>query len=198
MIRERLLRRAEKIMTSRPPDFEIGPPGDRYMQRWFITPWSRYERGSKPKNWWDALKRKLPNVYLHSFLHDDEDRALHNHPWPSCSFLLKNNYWEVVFAERALASAKLRGVSPASLPNATTMIFRRAGSVSFRRADAAHRIVLERGPGVPRMPVRVVSLFFTGFVAQHWGFICAKGFVPWQDFVGARDRGSVGRGCGED
>lgn len=194
MLRELLLRRAEKIMASRKPDFEIGPPGDRYMQRWFITPWSRYERGSAPKNWFDAWKRRLPNVYLHRFLHDDEDRALHDHPWKSCSFLLRGNYWEVVFVEGMLEAK-------AAAPNIgylTTKIFRREGSISFRKAEAAHRVVLERSVGVPVRSIEVISLFFTGRAVRPWFFHCPKGMVPWQEFVGARDRGSVGRGCGED
>jgi hypothetical protein len=71
MIRNFLLTKAQAIMASRPPDFSIGPKGDRYMLRWWVI----------PRNRWF-------NIYLHRFLHDDEDRALHDHPWVSCSYIL--------------------------------------------------------------------------------------------------------------
>lgn len=190
MIREWLLRRAEAIMASRPPDFEIGPPGDRYLLRWYLTPWSRYERGSKPKNWLDALTRKLPNAYLHRFRHDDEDRALHNHPWASCSVMLKSGYYEVM---------KLPTARP---EEGDVKVFRPEGSVTFRRASAFHRVVLLRSyvgeRSVPRfepVAVEAITLFLTGFVVQGWGFACPQGFRPWQEFVSSRDKGSVGRGC---
>lgn len=177
MIRKWLLRIAENVMARRPPDFEIGPEGDRYMLRWYLTPWSRYERGSKPKGWFDALTRKLPNAYLHLFKHDDEDRARHNHPWASCSVMLKSGYWEVLAEDRK--------------------VFRAEGSITFRSAKTFHRVVLLRQfpAGKPPAPMEAVSLFLTGPVVQNWGFACPQGFRPWQEFVSARDKGSVGRGC---
>ena len=43
-----------------------------YLHRWHIL----------PRNRWC-------NIYLHRFVGDDDDRALHDHPWWSVSFLLK-------------------------------------------------------------------------------------------------------------
>jgi hypothetical protein len=196
MIRELVLKKVKAVMASRPPDFEIGPPDDRYLQRWIVFPWGKYERGSKPKNRVYGWARRLPNIYLHKFRHDDEDRALHDHPFPSCSWLIENAYWEVMFypmSVERIAELMARGK-----PRPTVKVFRREGSVHFRAATAAHRVVLERAAGIPSRSIPVISIFFVGPVVRHWGFHCKTKWVPWQEFVGARDKGSVGRGCGED
>lgn len=192
MIREYLLKKVEAVMASRQPDFEIGPEGDRYMLRWHLTPWSTFDRRVLPKTWREGFKRKLPSIYAHKFLHDDEDRALHDHPWASCSFLLKGNYWEVMFYP--LAPERIAQYVDAGKARPTVKIFRAEGTMTFRGAEEAHRIVLERGAD-RETPKQVVSLFITGFRVRDWGFICPKGFRHWKTFVGDRDRGSVGRGC---
>lgn len=191
MLREMILRRCESVMAARPPDFEIGPPGDRYMQRWHLTPWSTYPRGTVPKNLWEAFWRRLPNLYLHRFLHDDEDRALHDHPWTSVSWLLRGNYWEVLFVPKSEQLVeKLRAEG---LPRPTTKVFRPQGSVNARGSETAHRVVLERDAA--GQPVQAISLFFTGFKVREWGFHCPKAWRVWKEFVGERDKGAVGRGC---
>lgn len=53
-----------------------GPPRD-YLKRWHLL----------PRNTWF-------NVYLHYFVHGDDDRALHDHPWQSASLLLEGRYRE--------------------------------------------------------------------------------------------------------
>lgn len=161
-LRARALAWTLAVMASRPPDFEIGPPEDRYLRRWIVFPWGRYERGSAPRNWLDALKRKLPNVYLHQILHDDDDRALHDHPWASCSWLLQNSYWEIL--HYPLSDERLADLRGGGEARPTVKVFRPEGRVVFRRADAAHRLVLEKRVG---KPVTVVSMFFTGFVARE-------------------------------
>lgn len=196
-IREWALRRAKAYMESREPDFEIGPPGDRYLQRWIVGPWGRYDRKDPPKGLWPSFKRKLPNLYLHRFRHDDEDRALHDHPWPSCSWHLENGYWEVLFLPlpKALVESNRRH----GLGRPTVKVFRPEGGVTFRRAGTAHRVVLERKAGKlgRAEPVEVITAFFTGFLVRQWGFACPKGWVPWREFVDERDSGAVGKGCGD-
>lgn len=68
----------EELAASREPDFKVGPEGDPYMLRWFITP--RSDNGG---------------IYLHKFLKDDEDRAFHDHPWDSVSILLSGELQEL-------------------------------------------------------------------------------------------------------
>lgn len=189
MIRQFLLRRAEAIMASRSPDFEIGPEGDRYLLRWWIIP-----------------RNKFFNLYLHRFLHDDEDRALHDHPWMNCSVVLKNGYYEVI--PRANISADSLTKRPNDFYRGdrsdVVKVHRLEGSVTFRRATAAHRVVLlrryafsadGRTKDFVKVPIEAVTLFFTGPVIREWGFYCDWGWCPWQQFVSTRDKGSIGRGC---
>jgi len=194
MIREALLKRAERVMASRSPDFEVGPPGDRYMLRWHLCSWSNYEKGSVPKNRWEAFVRALPAVYVHRFLHDDDDRALHDHPFGSVSIPLKTGYWEVLFVP--LSETRISQLREQAVFRPTYKTFRKEGSVTIRRAATAHRIVLKREAdgSIPE----TVSLFLMGFRIRDWGFYCPKGWKFWKDFVSSRDRGAIGVGCGED
>ena len=134
------------------PHFIIGP---RYLLRWYVI----------PRNPW-------LNIYLHQFLHDDEDRALHDHPWWFVSVMLRGKYREVVrdrFIERA---------SP---------------SIAFRSAEHAHRVVLKRD--ADNRPVPCWTLVITGRVTRDWGFLCPQGWRHWKEFTAADDYGQVGRGC---
>lgn len=197
MIREWALKKAKSYMASRDPDFEIGPPGDRYLQRWIVFPWGVYERGTAPGTWWEGFKRKLPNLYLHRFRHDDEDRALHDHPWPSVSWLLENSYSEVMFYP--IMEGRIAALRAAGQPRPTVTVFRPEGKVTFRRSFEAHRVVLDKRPGrLGRTEnVEVITAFFTGFAVRGWGFHCPRGWMPWKLFVSDRDRGAVGAGCGD-
>ena len=73
--------------------------------------------------WWVIPRNRFFNVYLHKFLRDDDDRALHDHPWLSLSVILKGGYVEHTAKE---------------------VRRREAGSIIFRRAKHAHRIELLR------------------------------------------------------
>ena len=142
----------------RPPDFVIGPKDEPYLRRWWIIPRNRFF-----------------NIYLHNILHDDEDRALHDHPWHNVSIVLSGGYIEVT-------------------PRGS--FCRDQGSITFRRATTAHRLVLRKThPQAQSKPAW--TLFIAGPVIREWGFHCRKGWVHWRDFVDERDTGVVGRGCGE-
>ena len=133
----------------RPPDFIIGRAGHAYMNRWWII----------PRNRWF-------NIYLHEIVRDDDDRAMHDHPWANCSIILRGSYLEMT-------------------PKGEYV--RKRGSIVFRRAIAIHRLVVLEGP--------VWSLFITGPVIREWGFWCPQGWRHWKLFVDERDSGQVGRGC---
>lgn len=143
------------ITPKRPPDQIIGHVSDPYLKRWWII----------PRNPWF-------NVYLHCFLRSDDDRALHDHPWDSVSWMLDGQYIEIIGDKYFL---------------------REPGEVYGRKATTAHRIELThyQKPGV-------WTLFFTGPWKRHWGFHCPKGWVHWRDFTHPDDSGLVGRGCGEN
>lgn len=134
------------------PHFVVGPPRDPYLLRWYILP-----------------RNPLFNVYLHKFMRDDDDRAMHDHPWPSVSLLLRGRYVEQTAAGRKEY---------------------RAGSVVCRPARYTHRVELPGG-------VPCWTLFITGPRVREWGFHCPKGWIHWRDFVAPTDPGNIGRGCGD-
>lgn len=157
-------------VTRRPPDFQIGGTDNPYCNRWWVIP-----------------RNRIFNIYLHEFLRDDDDRALHDHPWINCSIPLRVGYTEILF-----------GWSPwggrMELPQ-LNRVDRRPGSITFRRAATAHRVVLFRD--IEGNPIPAWSLFLTGPVVRPWGFWCHKGWRYWRDFA-AGDHGEiVGKGCAE-
>lgn len=141
----------ERLAASRKPDFVIG---EQYCLRWWVIP-----------------RNRCFNIYLHRFLHSDDDRALHDHPWLNFSYLLRGSYTEHTIAAGGVNHQRV-------LP---------AGSFRFRRAKTAHRVELHAG--------ECWTLFVTGPVIREWGFHCPKGWRHWKLFVDARDTGKVGRGC---
>lgn len=148
-----LLARVEAVMTSRPPDFIVG---DDYLRRWHLLP-----------------RNSLFNVYAHLFLHDDDDRALHDHPYANVSFVLDGGYHEHMSGGR--------------------IFLRDVGIVVARRPTTPHRIMLRRTGEAALIPA--VTLFITGPRVREWGFTCPQGWRRWQDFVHPTDRGKVGPGC---
>lgn len=142
----------------RPPDFVIG--GDNpYLRRWWVIPRTR---------WF--------NVYLHQILRDDDDRALHDHPWWNVSIVLSGGYLEVMPVVRPEFTGWNRTK------------WRRPGAVVFRRATTAHRLALREGRAA-------WSLFITGPNVRSWGFWCDHGWRHWREFCATDDKGRVGRGC---
>lgn len=140
---------ADGVMQ-RGPDFVIGEPV--YLRRWWIVP-----------------RNEMQNVYLHHGLRDDDDRALHDHPWPNQSLLIRGSY---------------REITPHGI------FVREPGSLITRAATDAHRLELVDGEPF-------VSLFFTGPKVRDWGFHCPNGWVHWRDFTAGDNGELVGRGCGE-
>jgi hypothetical protein len=136
--------------------FYIGGLDNPYMIRWFVI----------PRNPWF-------NIYLHKFCRDDDDRALHDHPWWFISIMLKGSYIEH------------RSGKPS--------LIRHALSFAFRPAVAQHRIELFRDDHGAIIPCW--TLVITGRKKRTWGFWCPKGFVPWHEFVEHSDAGNVGKGC---
>jgi hypothetical protein len=133
----------------RAPDHIIGGADDPYLLRWWMIP-----------------RNRVFNIYLHKFLRSDDDRALHDHPWPSVSIILRGGYREHFhggFADR------------------------RPGAVVFRRATTAHRVELRNGPAW--------SLFVTGPRIRSWGFHCPQGWRHWQEFTSGPNGETVGKGC---
>lgn len=155
-------------LARRPPDLEIGGATNPYLRRWFVIP-----------------RNRLANIYLHQFLRDDDDRALHDHPWPNLSIVLRGMYQEVAFARRPRQGEPLPP---------TVIRQRRAGQWVGRHARTAHRVVLPRDAAGRPQPCW--SLFLTGPNWRSWGFWCPAGrWVHWRKFTAGPRGELVGRGC---
>lgn len=141
-------------LLSGKPHFIIGSTDDPYLLRWWLLP-----------------RNPVFNVYLHKFLRSDDDRALHDHPWPFLSIILKGHYWEHR-ADRPISAQSLR--TP--------------GSFAFRKPSTAHRVELDDGQPV-------WTLFITGPKVRNWGFVCPQGWRRWEEFVSPTNTGERGRGC---
>lgn len=154
------------VIARRQPDFIVGAdsPEGAYLRRWWLLPRNRYF-----------------NVYLHEFLRDDDDRALHDHPWPWLSFLLAGSYLE--------HTIRAGGIQRASL--------RTAGSLKVSGPWRAHRIALTRRVlGGQVRPAPCWTLFITGPQLRSWGFHCPKaGWKPWREFTAQGKPGEIGPGC---
>lgn len=141
--------------------FYIGGIKNPYLIRWFVI----------PRNPWF-------NIYLHKFCRDDDDSALHDHPWWFVSIMLWGAYWETRWIGDDYQTKR-----------------RSALSVAFRRSTDRHRVILEKDKN--GNPIPCWTIVITGRKRRVWGFWCPKGFVPWTDFVDSSDEGNVGKGCGE-
>lgn len=186
MIRRAIHRLAERLVAhvqrSRPPDVIIGGHLTPYLRRWFVTPWSGLYRDVERKTWWQRLVTMLPGLYVHQFCRSDDDRALHDHPWPWASLLVRGSYTEHTIDAGGIHRRQV--FAPGTL---------RAHWPSF-----AHRIELHAGT--------CWTLFFTGPRIgsrpsrarndRAWGFHCPKGWVDWRQFTDPATGGTTtGRGC---
>ncbi|AKC41222.1 TPA_asm: hypothetical protein PROPHIMCPROF_30 [Mycobacterium phage McProf] len=158
-----------KLIRREPHQLIYNSYGELYLKRWYVIP-----------------RNPLLNVYVHQFIHSDDDRAPHDHPWWFVSWVLKGHYFE---------------------HTDTGVIRRERWSWAFRRAVHRHRVELPSEPtwNFDRdewQEVPAWTLLITGRRVRQWGFWCptrytvglepynsAARFVPWQDF-------GVG-GCGE-
>lgn len=168
------IRLMRKVAWVRVPDFIIGAdnPDGAYLHRWWVIPRNRFL-----------------NVYLHNFLRDDDDRALHDHPWPFFSLMLEGSYIEHTIRRGGTEVRKWRkpGSMMAALPG-------HAYRVELLRELVFNggMIVQKEDPCVPCW-----TLFITGPRLRAWGFHCPKRWVPWQEFTRPGSPGDVGPGCGE-
>lgn len=155
----------DKITLDRNPDFIVGTVEDSYLLRWWIIP-----------------RNKIFNVYLHCFLRDDDDRALHDHPWAWCSILLNGCYVEHTIDRGGVHKRQLR--TP--------------GDIKFSLPSRPHRVELIPGPIVPTEKYPCWTLFITGPRVRQWGFHCPqRGWVHFKEFTNPDNYGEPGKGCDE-
>ena len=128
--------------------------GAGYLLRWHLI----------PRNRWF-------NIYLHKFIGNDDDRALHDHPWWSFSIRLRG-----VLREHYKKKGQFLWVTNNRIPP----LF------CYRPATFAHRLVL-----VGNKPAWTV--FITGPRKRDWGFHCPKGWQHWSTMT-TEDGKTIG-GC---
>lgn len=150
----------------REPNVFVGGKERPYMLRWYILPRNRWL-----------------NIYLHKFCRDDDDRALHDHPWWFLSIMLLGRYLE--HTEHVSGNGQYTLTIHCQKE-------RRAPSIAFRRAEHKHRIELPKQDGEP---VSCWTLVITGRRVRDWGFHCPQGWRHWREFVSPKDEGETGRGC---
>jgi hypothetical protein len=174
-----LQKKLKKITEKRPPDYVIGQRGDPYLQRWFIF---KLDKAVHPNGdakhlhemtlWEKFIHLALPKLYIHKFLKDDYDEAMHNHPARSISFLFHGQYKE--FTEK-------REPKVFSAP-----------AIIFRNATDYHRVEL-----IDSEPAYTLFFFLPRIKYRIWKFNCPKGPINWFDFVDQHNNGNTGKGCPE-
>lgn len=167
-----------KLVTGA-PHMVIGGNTDPYLLRWYLIP-----------------RNPFLNVYLHKFLRDDDDRALHDHPWWFVSVILRGGYIEHTEFSDGTKVLRCR----TSVIDVLSPWWKR--SIAYRPASWRHRVALPHTETGGRVPCW--TLIITGRRSRTWGFWCptyfhrdgqrlgATGqhrFIPWNEFGDA--------GCGE-
>jgi hypothetical protein len=88
------------------------------------------------------------SVRLHHWLKSDDTRALHDHPWPFVTIVLRGFYWDL----------RVNETSGALQAQCLT-----AGSITIRRANHTHAVVLPAGKDC-------WTFLVTGPIMRRWGF----------------------------
>ena len=108
-------------------------------------------------------------IYLHNMKRSDHDRALHDHPWPFVSVVLRGGYWEV---------------HDQTLEGHQVTIPHRPGSVLVRPAEWRHRFVL---PVERHKYKESWTLVIVGRRVRRWGFFTPSGWCWWRKYDSDRD-----------
>lgn len=148
-IEDRLL--VQRLVGWREPDLVISPDGKPYLLRWHVIP-----------------RNEERNVYLHVQVADDQDRALHDHPWDNTSIILAGGYHEHTGSGRGTDA----------------ILLRKPGDIIHRQAEDLHRLVL--------MNDYSISLFLTGPRRRDWGFQFPDGWVSHTE-VTLKDGGDTSK-----
>lgn len=157
-IRKRLLAHVLKRFEDRGPDLVIGDPENPYLLRQYV------------------FKTNFFAFYYHIILRDDQDFALHDHPYlGNISLLLRKHYWEITDKGKKLHPE---------------------GSILVRLGRSPHRLIVSEREDYKIEPT--VTIFICGPRVFEWGFYCPKGWISHKRFIGKSDTyGGRAVGCGE-
>ncbi|RQS39845.1 hypothetical protein DIE01_16150 [Burkholderia sp. Bp8990] len=153
---DRIIARAKRT-----PYFHL----DGYMERYWLRQPPGHDANTST---YDRSKTGI-GARVHRILRSDNDRHLHDHPWPTISIILRGGYWEILPA--------MQCQDPSLDPYLWRRVWRGPGSIVFRRAHHRHRIELPDGRDS-------WSLFIMGRYTKQWGFYTREGFVYWRTYLG--------------
>lgn len=110
--------------------------------------------------WYVVPRGTDANVYMHLQVQSDPERPLHDHPWDNQSVILAGGYNEMIQEHPPEGGTRTRVM--------------RKGQTCWRRAEAAHRLIL------PKDIPYTLTLFSTGPTVRPWGFWMPKtGGFKW-------------------
>lgn len=140
-----------------------------YLNRWHIIPRNPYF-----------------NIYFHEFIGSDDDRALHDHPWNSLSWVLRGKYIEYIDVTEEFDDEP--SLQAGGLMRFVEVCDKQAGNLIYRKATHLHRIELLNDKPV-------YTLFINWNKHRDWGFQCPnKGWIHWTEFCKQREDGTM-KGC---
>lgn len=134
-------KRGGKRSIYRIPDNRTEP--ELYLERFYLV----------KCRWFEAM--------VHRF-HQSDLGDIHDHPWNSCGWILREGYLEHVLDKST---------------NMVGIFKRRPGNFSNRKATDFHRVELRPGTAG-----KVYTLFLTGIRKRNWGFLTNKGWVDWETY----------------
>lgn len=150
-----------------------------YLQRWHLI----------PRNRWF-------NIYLHIFVHGDDDRALHTHAWDSWSLILLGHYYEITkqshdsdAEDNYTMYRKMHPSDGRDLiaqgylgPGLTGFTYeQRFNEGDWRKLPMPHPHYLKLDG--PKNDKPCMTLFITGPRKSRWGFHCPEGFRDFEDYL---------------
>lgn len=118
---------------------------------------------------WEILKTRRLCIYIHRTIRSDRDRAIHDHRADNISLILDNCYHEQLSLDGRFK-------------------IRMEGDVVFRRAETAHRLLLEDSIG---QDIPVITIWIKFRDRREWGFYPppAGGWIHWDEYLNPIDKG---------
>lgn len=107
---------------------------------------------------WILMRFKAWGIYIHKLCRSDYDRALHDHPWPFVSVVLRGGYWEI---------------HDQTVNRKESAFWRGPREVMLRPAEWRHRVEIR--DGIPAW-----TLVIVGRRAKRWGFYLPEGWCWWR------------------
>lgn len=135
------------------------------MQRFDIM--DRADRSRLYLRRWRLIQTPWLSLYLHRIYLPDSESALHDHPWPFTTIILRGGYVEEVALYPLVVNP---AVNPWSVQAREWLPFSRH---SLDRGQA-HRIASVR-PGT-------WTLLLVGRRARSWGFFTEQGWTDWTEY----------------